>query len=373
MEQTKRTPLYEEHKELGANLVPFAGFTMPIAYTSMINEHLAVRDHAGLFDVSHMGEITIEGKDALAFTDYLITNRISNAENGDIKYSAMLYHNGGEVDDLLAYKVDDTHVLLVVNASNIEKDYQHILQIKEERSDLECVIQNISDEWGQVAFQGPYAEDILQKITKEDLSKLRVFTFQNMSIAGVPCTISRTGYTGEDGFEILAKGDSIKTVWNAILKVGTPEGVLPCGLASRDTLRFEACLWLYGNDIDQTTNPIEAGQGFAVKLAKEFVGKDVCKETKENGPARKLVALEIEGKMIPRHGYPILSESKDIGQITSGSFCPKLQKVCALGYVPKELSKSGNILEIKIRNKTVPATVVKKPFYKGTSGRADRR
>lgn len=373
MEKLVLTPLHDEHTQLGANMVPFAGFKMPIVYTSMIEEHMAVRDHAGLFDVSHMGEIEITGKDALAFTDYLIANRLSDSKDGDIKYSPLLYANGGEVDDLLAYKIDGEHVLLVVNASNVDKDFEHILSIKESRPDLECNISNISKDWGQVAFQGPKSEDVLQKIASGDLSQLKVFTFTKMDIAGVQTVISRTGYTGEDGFEILAKNCDITTVWTAILKSGSKDGVLPCGLASRDTLRFEASLWLYGNDIDQTTNPIEAGQGFAVKLDKDFVGAETCRKAKENGISRKLVGFEIDGKMIPRHGYIIYSDGKEVGQVTSGSFCPKTQKVCAIGYIKKELSKIGTKVTIKVRNKDVSATIVKKPFYKGTSGRSDRR
>ncbi|MDD4614011.1 MAG: glycine cleavage system aminomethyltransferase GcvT [Caldisericia bacterium] len=364
MDTLKRTPLYKEHVKLGANMVPFVGFEMPIVYTSMIEEHMAVRDHAGIFDVSHMGEIFIEGKDALAFTDYLITNKLSNANKGDIKYSAMLYEEGGEVDDLLAYKINDEKVLLVVNASNIEKDYAHILTIKESRPDLDCTINNTSDQWGQVALQGPKAAFILQKNTPSDLETMKKFTFQDIAIGGIDTVTSRTGYTGEDGFEILAPKDQIATLWKLLLQTGEKEGILPCGLGSRDTLRFESCLWLYGNDIDSTTNPIEAGQGFAVKLDKDFVGKKVCQEAKEKGPQRKLTTFEVNSKMIPRHGYSIYSDGKEIGQVTSGSYCPKIEKVCAMGYIPADLSVIGNVVQIKIRNKEASATIVKKPFYK---------
>ncbi len=364
MDKLKRTPLYEEHVKLGANMVPFVGFEMPIVYTSMIEEHMAVRDHAGIFDVSHMGEISIEGKDALAFTDYLITNKLSTAKAGDIKYSAMLYEDGGEVDDLLAYKINDEKVLLVVNASNIEKDVAHILTIKESRPDLDCAIQNTSDQWGQVALQGPKAASILQQLTPTDLETMKKFTFQEISVGGLQTLTSRTGYTGEDGFEILTPKDSTPTLWKLLMQTGEKEGMLPCGLGSRDTLRFESCLWLYGNDIDHTTNPIEAGQGFAVKLDKDFVGKKACQEAKEKGPKRKLTAFEVNSKMIPRHGYSIYYEGKEIGRVTSGSYCPKIDKVCAMGYIPADLSVVDNSVQIKIRNKEAPATVVKKPFYK---------
>lgn len=369
----KKTPLYEEHKKWGGNIVPFAGYEMPLVYTTMIEEHMVVRDIAGIFDVSHMGELEITGKDAVEFTDFLIANKVTDMKDGDIKYSPLCYEDGGEVDDLLAYRMSDEKMFLVVNASNVEKDYQHILDIHKKHPSFNVHIKNLSDLFGQVAFQGPYAEEILQTLTTEDLSQIKVFKFKEISIQGIKTITSRTGYTGEDGFEILALGDEIITVWNAILQAGKQKGVKPCGLGCRDTLRFEACLWLYGNDIDATTNPLEAGQNFAVKLDKDFIGKSAIQKVKESGVSRKLAAFFLEGKMIPRHGMDIKKEGTKIGYVTSGSFCPKINKVAALGYIPSEMYKEGNVLSIEIRGKDQPAIMVSKPFYKGTAGRSDRR
>jgi len=369
----KRTPIYESHKELGANIVPFAGYEMPLVYSTMIDEHMAVRNVAGLFDVSHMGEISIHGRDAILFTNYLITNQTTDMQNGDIKYSPLCYEDGGEVDDLLAYRLAETHMLLVVNASNTEKDFLHILSIHEKHPEFQVEITNLSDQYGQVAFQGPEAETILQTLTSFDLTQFKVFTCHEIEIAGRKTITSRTGYTGEDGFEILASNNDILIIWKAILEAGKAKGVLPCGLGSRDTLRFEVCLWLYGNDIDNTTNPLEAGQTFAVKLEKSFVGSDILCAVSEQGPKRKLTCFELDGKMIPRHGMEIFHQGKPIGYVTSGSYCPKINRIAAMGYIPSDLFAIGSSLDIQIRGKMVPALMVKKPFYKGTSGRKDRR
>lgn len=369
----KRTPLYETHKELGANIVPFAGYEMPLVYTTMIDEHMAVRNSAGLFDVSHMGEISISGRDAILFTNFLITNQTTDMQIGDIKYSPLCYEDGGEVDDLLAYRLSENQMLLVVNASNIEKDFLHIQSVHRQHPEFQVEISNLSDQYGQVAFQGPSAETILQTLTSFDLTQFKVFTCHDIHIAGLKTITSRTGYTGEDGFEILALHDDIVQIWKAIMQEGKSKGVLPCGLGSRDTLRFEVCLWLYGNDIDKTTNPLEAGQNFAVKFEKSFVGSDVLCSIFEQGPKRKLTCFELEGKMIPRHGMEIFHQGKLVGKVTSGSFCPKINKIAAMGYIPTEFFEIGKCLDIQIRGKMVPAMIVKKPFYKGTAGRKDRR
>ncbi|HPO29026.1 MAG TPA: glycine cleavage system aminomethyltransferase GcvT [Caldisericia bacterium] len=373
MTNLKKTPLYDEHVKLGATIVPFAGFEMPLNFSSIIDEHLAVRDCAGIFDVSHMGEIEIVGLDAIKFSDYLCTNRITDMNNGDIKYTIMCYEDGGEVDDLLAYRINDEKVLLVVNASNIDKDFEHILEIKKLRSDLKVEVSNLSDNYGQVAFQGPMAEEILQKLTDYQLENIKVFKFQNISILGIDTVTSRTGYTGEDGFEILTKPEDTPKIWNGILNAGKNFGVKPCGLGARDTLRFEACLWLYGNDIDETTNPLEAGQTFAVKLDKDFVGRDKLLKIKEEGIKRTLAGFFISDNLIPRHGMDILKNGEKVGYVTSGSFCPKIKKIAALGYIPTELNNIGETFVIPIRGKEEIATLVSKPFYKGTSGRKDRR
>lgn len=369
----KKTPLYEEHIKLGATIVPFAGFEMPLTFTSIIDEHLAVRDFAGIFDVSHMGEIEILGSDAVKFADYVCTNKITDMKDGDVKYTIMCYDNGGEVDDLLAYKISDEKVLLVVNASNIEKDFNHILQVKRLRPELQVDVINASDKYGQIAFQGPRAEELLQKLTSFPLDSIKVFKFANIDILGIETLTSRTGYTGEDGFEILTEKEDIPKIWNGIINIDSSSGVKPCGLGARDTLRFEVCLWLYGNDIDETTNPLEAGQAFAVKLDKDFVGRDSLLKIKEDSIKRTLAGFEIAGNLIPRHNMDILKNGEKVGYVTSGSFCPKIKKIACMGYIPTESNNIGEKFTIIVRGKEETATLVPKPFYKGTSGRKDRR
>lgn len=373
MSELKKTPLYYKHQELGANIVPFAGFEMPLVYSSMIEEHQSVRIHAGLFDVSHMGEIEITGKDALAFTNYLITHHTTDMQDGDIRYSPLCYSHGGQVDDLLAYRMNSEKMMLVVNASNVDKDFAHIQQIRKDRMDLDVTITNVSDAYGQIALQGPKAESFLQALTEFDLSELKVFKFAEITIQNVKTITSRTGYTGEDGFEILAQGEDIVAIWTQLLKRWEEHGLKPCGLGSRDTLRFEACLWLYGNDIDETINPLEAGQTFAVKLDKDFVGRDAIQAKKDQGLKRTFCALLMDNKQIPRHGMKILHEGKEVGFVTSGTYCPAIQKAACLAYVPPQLNQLGQSLSIDIRGKEQSAVVVSKPFYKGTAGRKDRR
>lgn len=373
MSELKKTPLYSKHQEAGANIVPFAGFEMPLVYSSMIEEHQSVRLHAGLFDVSHMGEIEISGKDAIAFTNYLIAHRVSDMQDGDIRYSPLCYAHGGQVDDLLVYRLNPEKMMLVVNASNVDKDFAHIQQIRKDRSDLQVTISNISDSYGQIALQGPKAEDFLQALTDNNLSELKVFKFDEIIIDKIKTITSRTGYTGEDGFEILAKTNEIVPIWTKLLKQWEDHGLKPCGLGARDTLRFEACLWLYGNDIDETINPLEAGQSFAVKLDKDFVGRDAIQAQKEQGLKRSFCAMLMDSKQIPRHGMNILYEGKPVGFVSSGTYCPAIQKTACLGYVPPELNQVGQSLSVDIRGKEQSAVVVPRPFYKGTAGRKDRR
>ncbi len=374
MTTLKKTPLYETHLQSGAHMVPFAGFEMPMMFSSMIEEHQSVRSSAGLFDVSHMGEIEISGKDAVAFTNYLICNRTTDMKDGDIRYSPMCYPDGGQVDDLLAYFFNEEKMLLVVNATNIQKDLNHILGIQQQRKDLEVRVENCSDQFGQIAFQGPKAEELLQEIAEEDLSQLKFFKFKSMPIAGIKTITSRTGYTGEDGFEILSDNfEGLQKIWNLLAEKGGPRGVKPCGLGSRDTLRFEAGLWLYGNDIDEHITPLEAGQHFAVKLDKDFVGRDALLKQKESGIERTLVAMILENKLIPRHGMEIFHEDKPVGFVASGGFCPAIQKVACMGYLPPDLNQTSHKVSISIRKKTETATITSRPFYKGTSGRKDRR
>ena len=358
----KRTPLYEEHQAAKAKLIDFGGWEMPVQYAGVIEEHHAVRQRAGLFDTSHMGEIDVRGKDALAYVQMLITNDASTLKDGKILYSPMCYPNGGIVDDLLVYRYDVEHFFIVVNASNTDKDYAWMLdQIK----NFEVSVDNVSDQYVQLALQGPLAEMILQRITNIDLSKLIYYTFTHGEVDGISCLISRTGYTGEDGFEIYAAPEFGRQLWRKILEIGTIDGVQPIGLGARDTLRFEARLPLYGNELGAAITPLEAGIGFFVKLNKaDFVGKDALKTQKEQGVPRKLVGLEMVGRGIARSHYPLQKNGEDIGFVTSGSFSPTLNKNIALGLIRADLAVQGELLDVLIREKAVQAKIIPSLFYK---------
>ncbi len=361
--ELKKTPLWSEHKRLGAKLVEFGGWEMPLQYTSIIEEHKAVRERAGVFDVSHMGEILIEGADAVPFVDNLITNSVSKLKNGEICYSPMCYENATIVDDLLAYKFSDSKVLLVVNASNTDKDYEWIRsQMKHYRIN----VKNVSNDYAQIAFQGPMAEKILKKVAGVDLSKIPFYSFTTGQINGINCIVSRTGYTGEDGFELYFDPAAALAMWRKLIEIGEDNKVMPCGLGARDTLRFEACYMLYGNDIDDTTTPLEAGLGWTVDFTKPaFNGKDVLVDQKTNGVSKRLRGFEIEGG-IARHGYEIFGEDQKIGRITSGTKSPTLNKSLALGYVDIDHSKIGSEVFVDIHGKKVKASVIKTPFYRGS-------
>ncbi len=325
MTQLLRTPLYPVYAEYGAKTIDFGGWDLPVQFSSIKEEHEAVRTKAGLFDVSHMGEVTVKGPDALDYLQKMVTNDVSTLVDGKALYSPMCYPDGGTVDDLLVYKKADHDYLVVINAGNISKDVEWLQ--KHVEGDVEVL--NVSDEMAQLALQGPLAEQILQKLTTVNLAEISFFHFKDqVDINGIPALVSRTGYTGEDGFEIyLAPKDAIE-VWKSILEVGRDEGVLPCGLGARDTLRFEAKLPLYGQEITADITPIEAGLGFAVKIDKEveFIGKEVLKEQKENGAPRKLVGIEMLERGIPRHGYPVFVGEKKVGEVTTGTQSPTLKK-----------------------------------------------
>ncbi|MCD6427890.1 MAG: glycine cleavage system aminomethyltransferase GcvT [Caldisericaceae bacterium] len=369
MEDLKRTPLFEEHVRLGAKMVPFGGWEMPIQYTSIIEEHLNVRNNVGIFDVSHMGEIELHGKDALAFADYLVTNSVKKMKDGKVKYTPMCYPDGGEVDDLFVYKLKDDFVLLVVNASNYEKDLDWVIKNKGE---FDVEILGKSFEYGEVAIQGPKAEEFLKNYFEGEipLPELGYFRSEYGTLFGKNILISRTGYTGEDGFEIYSKSEDIVEIWRAALEKGKDYNIMPAGLGARDTLRFEVAYWLYGDDIDETTNPFEAGQGFAVKLKKEkFIGKDALLKVKEEGLKRKLVGLYVSKGGIPRHGMGIFKDLEKIGYITSGNYCPSLKKIYAMGYVDIRFTDEGTKVKVKIRNRDVDAEIVKLPFLEPRAGK----
>ncbi len=356
--EPKKTGLYDVHVQLGAKIVEFAGFLMPIQYTSIIEEHKKVRTSVGMFDVSHMGEIVIRGEKALDFVNYLTVNDASRLAVNQAQYTAMCYPNGGIVDDLICYRRKD-HYLLVVNASNTEKDYQWILENKIDGVEVE----NISDGITQIAVQGKNAEATLQKLTEIPLSEIKFYWFTEGKLADVEMIISRTGYTGEPGFELYFDRKHSVEVWNRIMEAGREFDIAPIGLGARDTLRLEKKYCLYGNDIDETTTPLEAGLGWITKLDKgDFIGREALRKQKEEGIQRKLMGFVVEGKMIPRHHYSILKDGKEIGHVTSGCFSPILEKNIGLGYVNIQYAKVGEKIEIAARNRTAPAEIVKTPF-----------
>jgi aminomethyltransferase len=359
------TPLHGEHLKLKARMIPFDGFDMPVQYTGIVEEHFAVRKTVGIFDVSHMGEIELKGKDALPFADYLVTNSLTKMKDGDIKYSPLCYPCGGQVDDLFVYKVRNDFVLLVVNASPnySAKDFDWIIK---NRGDFEVDISNKSRYYGEVAVQGPDAIKLLEPLVKGDISlnELKRFKFIMGELFGKKILISRTGYTGEDGFEIYSfKTKDIIDIWQGILREGKKFGIKPCGLGARDTTRFEVCYWLYGNDIDETVNPLESGQDWTVKFDKgNFIGKDALLNIKEKGINRKLVGLYIPQGGIPRSKMEVRKNGKKIGYITSGNYCPSLKKVYAMSILDLPYTEKSSKVDIAIRDRGVEAEVVDMPF-----------
>jgi aminomethyltransferase len=362
VEHLKKTPLYEVYSSYGGRIIDFGGWALPVQYSSILEEHEAVRTRAGLFDVSHMGEITVKGRDALANVQKWITNDASKLANGQALYSPMCHEDGGTVDDLLVYKKADDDFLLVVNAANIEKDFEHVNKY----SFGDVQIENISADVAQLALQGPLAEQVLQKLTATDLSQIKYFWFlENVDVAGVNALVSRTGYTGEDGFEIYCDAKDAEKLWRAILEAGKEEGVLPVGLGARDTLRFEARLPLYGQELSDTITPLEAGLGYFVKFDKEdFIGKAALLKQKEEGLKRKLVGFEMIERGIPRSHYEIQVAGRRIGVVTSGTMGPTVKKNIGLGLIEAEYAQIGQELDIIIRNKPVKAVIIKTPFYK---------
>ncbi len=358
----KLTKFNQIHKRLGAKMVEFAGYEMPIQYSSIIAEHKAVRNSVGVFDVSHMGEVLVTGKEAEKFVQYITINDASKLFTGRVQYSAMCYTDGGIVDDLLVYKISDEQFMLVINASNIDKDFKWM----NENNKFGVELSNQSDDYSLLAVQGPNSLKVLQKLTVNQIT-LEYYHFTNMKIAGIDMLVSRTGYTGERGYELYFKGDEkvAETLWSAVFEAGKEFNIQPVGLASRDSLRLEMGFCLYGNDIDQTTNPLEAGLGWITKLGKsEFVGQQALLKIKEEGVTRKLVAITSDQKTFPRHGYNISVNGKNIGHVTSGTVSPINEKPIALGYVEKKYSDIGTKVNFLIRDKEAPAEIVKLPFVK---------
>ncbi|ROI08978.1 glycine cleavage system aminomethyltransferase GcvT [Chryseobacterium sp. H3056] len=357
----KRTPLFEKHVSLGAKMVPFAGFEMPVQYTGVTQEHFAVREKVGIFDVSHMGQFFVEGPTAKDLLQFVGTNNVDALEDGKAQYTCMPNGNGGIVDDLIVYRMNAEKYFVVVNASNIEKDWEHISKYNEK---FGAKLTNASDEMSLLAIQGPKATETLQKVTDINLSEIPYYHFTVGTVAGVSdVIISNTGYTGSGGFEIYFQNEDALKLWDAIVEAGEEFGLLPCGLASRDTLRLEKGFCLYGNDIDDTTSPLEAGLGWITKFDKDFVDKEYFAKQKEEGIKRKLVGFEMQERAIPRHDYLVVdAEGNEIGKVTSGTMSPMKNIGIGLAYVATGHNKVDSEIFIQIRNKNVPAKVVKTPF-----------
>ena len=360
----KDTELSKTHEALGAKMVPFAGYNMPVSYEGVNIEHETVRNAVGVFDVSHMGEFLISGPTALDLIQKVTSNDASKLNIGKAQYSCLPNETGGIVDDLIVYRIKEEQYLLVVNAANIQKDWEHISKYNVE---FNAEIRDISKNYSLLAIQGPKAVEAMQSLSSVDLAKIKFYNFVVADFAGIDYVIiSATGYTGSGGFEIYCKNEEVKQVWDKVLEAGADFGIKPIGLAARDTLRLEMGYCLYGNDIDDTTSPFEAGLGWITKFTKDFVNREELEKEKARGPERKLVAFELDDRGIPRQGYDIVDgQGKKIGNVTSGTMSPSLGKGIGLGYVPTIFSEVGSKINIQIRKNAVPATVVKLPFYKG--------
>ena len=358
----KNTALTHIHEALGAKMLPFAGYNMPITYEGINAEHETVRTAVGVFDVSHMGEFLLSGPNALALIQKVTSNDAATLTDGRVQYSCLPNNDGGIVDDLLVYKIKDEQYLLVVNASNIDKDWEWISA----QNDLGVEMKNLSDDYSLLAIQGPKAVEALQSLTSVNLSAIKYYHFEVGDFAGIEhVIISATGYTGAGGFEIYCKNDQAEQIWNKVFEVGAAFGIKPIGLAARDTLRLEMGFCLYGNDINDTTSPIEAGLGWITKFNKEFTNSDHLKKQKEAGVTKKLIGFEMQERAIPRHDYEIVdANGNQIGIVTSGTMAPSLNKGIGMGYVTIENSAVDSEIFIRIRKKDVPAKVVKMPFYK---------
>ena len=358
----KRTPLYDRHVVAGGKMVEFAGWEMPVRYASEIEEHRAVRGAAGLFDVSHMGELRVRGEGALALLQSLTPNNVARLEPGRIHYSGLLTAEATYIDDLLVYQLAAADYMLVVNAANLDGDLEWLRSHRKGDVDIE----DHSDRYALLALQGPRATDILRRHTAVELDAIRYYRFDRGAVAGAECIVSRTGYTGEDGFELYLAPEDAPGVWDELLESGAGDGLIPAGLAARDSLRLEAGMALYGHEIDRSTTPYEAGLGWTVKLKKksDFLGRKVLIEQKRNGTARQLIGFEISGRGIARQGHPLVHEDQEVGTVASGGWSPSFQKAIGTALVPTSLATAGTELEVAVRRRRLPATVVDLPFYR---------
>lgn len=356
-ENIKKTCLHGRHEKLGALMSPFAGYDMPIQYVGITEEHNAVRQNVGVFDVSHMGEVRITGPDAYKYVSHIFVNDVTGAPDGQIFYGMMCYENGGTVDDLLVYKVNDNEYFLVINASNIEKDVDWI---RKNAEGYNVKIEDQSEYYGEVAIQGPKAEETVEKVLGLSVKDIPFYNFKTFKVGNEEIIVSRTGYTGEDGFEVYGSHEYIQKVWDKLMETS----VQPCGLGCRDTLRFEVGLPLYGDELSADITPIEASLSMFVKLDKpEFIGKEALAKQKAEGVKRRIVGLELEGNAIPRHGYPVEVDGKQVGEVTTGYRSISTGKSVAMAMVDKPYDKLGTQVDVRIRKKTFPAVVVKKRFY----------
>ena len=361
----RKTPLHAVHREMGAKMVPFGGWEMPVEYAGLINEHMAVRKAAGLFDVSHMGELEVTGPGALAFLQRVTPNDVARLSDGQAQYSALPNAEGAPLDDVILYRRGPERYMLVVNAGNVEKDFRWLHSQHPEA----CEVVDKSDAYALLALQGPRAQDILQALTPVDLSSIAYYHFAEGAVDGHPATLARTGYTGEDGFEIFVAPEHAEPLWRRLIEAGREKGMEPAGLGARDTLRLEAKMCLYGNDMDETTSLVEAGLGWIVSLDEakgDFLGRGVLEAQKKDGAPRKLVGFEVTGRGIARHGYAVFLDGKPVGPVTSGSYAPYLQKNIGLCYLPSARAAAGTTVEVDVRGRNVPARVVPTPFYKRT-------
>jgi glycine cleavage system T protein (aminomethyltransferase) len=352
-----RTPLYDAHVKAGARMVEFAGFDMPVQYKGVLEEHAAVRSDVGIFDVSHMGEVTLEGPRALEAAQGLVTNDLSKCKDGQAQYSALCNEKGGVIDDIIVYRFSPGRLFVCVNASGREKDFEWM----RDRAGKDVAVGQRSDDWAQIAVQGPNALKLVDSLCEPRVLDLAYYHFREATVAGVRgCIVARTGYTGEDGFEVFVPPSGARKLWDTLVE----RGAVPCGLGARDSLRLEVAYRLYGNDMDEEHTPLEAGLGWIVKLDKKggFVGSEALIRQKQQGLSRKLVGFKLTGKGIARHGYPTLKEGKRVGEVTSGTMSPVLKEPIGLAYVPAALSNEGSAFEVEIRGKPVPAQVVKTPF-----------
>ena len=355
----QRTPLYESHVRAGARMVEFAGWEMPVQYAGLLDEHEAVRTRVGLFDVSHMGEVVFRGPRALEALNRAFTNDLGKLVDGQAQYGCICRETGGIVDDVVIYRRSAEDLLVCVNAGHRKKDFEWLAA---HAGGAE--VANESDDWAQLALQGPLAAQVLQRLTRLNLSLLRPFRFASSEVAGLACTVARTGYTGEDGFELFCRSADGPRLWDALLEAGRPERLQPCGLGARDSLRLEMAYRLYGQDMDDLTTPLEAGLGWVVKLDKgDFVGREAMQRQKEQGLSRKLVGFVLTDPGIARHGYPVLQEGRKVGEVTSGTRSPSLQIPIGLAYVPPALAAEGSTFAVEIRGRAAAAKVVKTPFY----------